>query len=58
MATSSREDCYSASYQDRRFSKQVRDNVHGYIYLDPIFLKFVDTEQFQRLRDMKQLGEC
>ncbi|KAG8641741.1 deoxynucleoside triphosphate triphosphohydrolase SAMHD1 homolog isoform X2 [Manihot esculenta] len=56
MATSSREDCYSASYQDRRFSKQVRDNVHGYIYLDPIFLKFVDTEQFQRLRDMKQLG--
>ncbi|KAJ9169573.1 hypothetical protein P3X46_017749 [Hevea brasiliensis] len=56
MGTCSRENGYSASYHDRRFSKQVRDNVHGYIYLDPIFLKFVDTEQFQRLRDLKQLG--
>lgn len=44
------------SCQDPRFSKHVRDNVHGSIYLDPIFLKFVDTEQFQRLRDLKQLG--
>ncbi|KAL8471359.1 hypothetical protein ACS0TY_028228 [Phlomoides rotata] len=42
--------------QDLRFSKHVHDNVHGNIYLDPIFLKFVDTEQFQRLRDLKQLG--
>ncbi|WCJ44814.1 hypothetical protein M5689_025465 [Euphorbia peplus] len=41
---------------DRRFSKKVHDNVHGYIHLDPFFLKFVDTEQFQRLRDLKQLG--
>ncbi|KAM7251989.1 hypothetical protein ACFE04_023872 [Oxalis oulophora] len=41
---------------DRRFSKQVRDNVHGNIFLDPLCLKFVDTEQFQRLRDLKQLG--
>ncbi|XP_050205086.1 uncharacterized protein LOC126655128 isoform X2 [Mercurialis annua] len=47
---------HCASYLDRRFSKQVRDNVHGYIYLDPLFLKFVDTEEFQRLRDLKQLG--
>ncbi|KAJ6911545.1 hypothetical protein NC652_021983 [Populus alba x Populus x berolinensis] len=44
------------SYLDRRFSKKVRDNVHGNIYLDPLTLKFVDTEQFQRLRDLKQLG--
>ncbi|XP_061985187.1 uncharacterized protein LOC133704396 isoform X1 [Populus nigra] len=44
------------SYLDRRFSKKVRDNVHGNIYLDPLSLKFVDTEQFQRLRDLKQLG--
>ncbi|KAG6766407.1 hypothetical protein POTOM_030487 [Populus tomentosa] len=36
------------SYLDRRFSKKVRDNVHGNIYLDPLTLKFVDTEQFQR----------
>ncbi|KAI5665539.1 hypothetical protein M9H77_15392 [Catharanthus roseus] len=44
------------SFRDLRFSKHVHDNVHGYIYLDPIFLKFVDTEQFQRLRELKQLG--
>jgi hypothetical protein len=24
------------SYLDRRFSKKVRDNVHGNIYLDPV----------------------
>ncbi|MCL7031914.1 hypothetical protein MKW94_018052 [Papaver nudicaule] len=46
--------CYSS--RDRRFSKQVHDNVHGNIYLDPLALKFVVTEQFQRLRDLKQLG--
>nr|GLL49917.1 deoxynucleoside triphosphate triphosphohydrolase SAMHD1 homolog [Ipomoea trifida] len=47
---------YSLPADDRRFSKQVYDNVHGNIYLDPLSLKFVDTEQFQRLRDLKQLG--
>ncbi|KAK9276157.1 hypothetical protein L1049_005688 [Liquidambar formosana] len=47
---------YVSSSQDRRFSKHVHDNVHGNIYLDPLVLKFIDTEQFQRLRDLKQLG--
>ncbi|KAL5723753.1 hypothetical protein ACHQM5_007110 [Ranunculus cassubicifolius] len=41
---------------DRRSLKPVYDNVHGNIYLNPICLRFVDTEQFQRLRDLKQLG--
>ncbi|KAL6551497.1 hypothetical protein OROGR_007651 [Orobanche gracilis] len=45
-----------ASSQDLRSSKHVHDNVHGSIYLDQLFLKFIDTEQFQRLRDLKQLG--
>ncbi|KAI6671270.1 hypothetical protein NL676_006155 [Syzygium grande] len=45
-----------ASAQDFRLSKNVHDNVHGNIYLDPLALKFIDTEQFQRLRDLKQLG--
>lgn len=45
-----------SSSQDLRFSKHIHDNVHGNIYLDPLALKFIDTEQFQRLRDLKQLG--
>lgn len=45
-----------ASSQDLRFSKHVHDNVHGNIYLDPLSLKFIDTEEFQRLRDLKQLA--
>ncbi|XP_058180376.1 uncharacterized protein LOC131298892 [Rhododendron vialii] len=45
-----------ASSQDLRFSKHVHDNVHGNIYLDPFSLKFIDTEEFQRLHDLKQLG--
>uniref|UniRef100_F6HPP0 HD domain-containing protein n=1 Tax=Vitis vinifera TaxID=29760 RepID=F6HPP0_VITVI len=36
------------SAHDRRFSKHVHDNVHGNIYLDPLFMKFIDTEEFQR----------
>ncbi|KAG4395674.1 hypothetical protein AAZX31_19G009000 [Glycine max] len=45
-----------ASGEDPRFCKHVRDNVHGNIYLDSLSLKFIDTEQFQRLRELKQLG--
>ncbi|XP_048322886.2 uncharacterized protein LOC125420336 [Ziziphus jujuba] len=40
----------------RKYSKIVHDNVHGDISLDPLCLKFIDTPQFQRLRDLKQLG--
>ncbi|KAI3696512.1 hypothetical protein L1987_79530 [Smallanthus sonchifolius] len=46
----------SPSTEDRHLWKHVHDNVHGNIYLDPLSLKFIDTEQFQRLRDLKQLG--
>lgn len=44
------------SFHNFRFSKHIHDNVHGNIFLDPLCLKFIDTEQFQRLRDLKQLG--
>ncbi|PRQ41162.1 putative HD/PDEase domain-containing protein [Rosa chinensis] len=43
-------------FQDRRNLKLVHDNVHGIVYLEPLSLNFIDTEQFQRLRDLKQLG--
>ncbi|KAK7271680.1 hypothetical protein RJT34_27779 [Clitoria ternatea] len=45
-----------ASGGDLRLCKHVHDNVHGNIYLDSLSLKFIDTEQFQRLRELKQLG--
>ncbi|XP_051222405.1 uncharacterized protein [Lolium perenne] len=41
---------------DRFSTKQVFDNLHGNISLDPLACEFVDTEEFQRLRDLKQLG--
>ncbi|KAH9621159.1 hypothetical protein KSS87_006346 [Heliosperma pusillum] len=40
----------------RLSSKLVKDNVHGFIPLDQLALQFIDTEQFQRLRELKQLG--
>ncbi|KAL4354471.1 hypothetical protein GQ457_06G033880 [Hibiscus cannabinus] len=49
-------DCNLSPSPDLRLSKHVHDNVHGNIYLDPLALKFIDTEQFQRLRELKQLG--
>ncbi|XP_058773150.1 uncharacterized protein LOC131647257 isoform X1 [Vicia villosa] len=36
--------------------KHIHDNVHGNIFIDSLSLKFIDTEQFQRLRELKQLG--
>lgn len=45
-------------FQDPRHTKPVHDNVHKTIYLDPLSQQFIDTEQFQRLRDVKQLGLC
>ena len=36
--------------------KYINDSIHGHIKLDTSTLRFVDTEQFQRLRDLKQLG--
>ncbi|KAK4715814.1 hypothetical protein R3W88_014152 [Solanum pinnatisectum] len=46
----------AAPFDARQFSKHIHDNVHGNIYLDRQALKFIDTEQFQRLRELKQLG--
>lgn len=38
--------------------KQTRiyDPIHGFIELTPLMKQLIDTEEFQRLRDLKQLG--
>jgi hypothetical protein len=37
------------------FSKVINDPIHGHIELDALQLQVIDTPQFQRLRDLKQL---
>lgn len=39
-------------------SKFFNDSVHGHIELHPLLVKIIDTPQFQRLRNIKQLGTC
>ncbi|ORX51235.1 HD phosphohydrolase domain-containing protein [Hesseltinella vesiculosa] len=36
--------------------KVINDPIHGHIKLDNSTVEFIDTVQFQRLRDLKQLG--
>ncbi|KAM6588132.1 hypothetical protein CsatA_010737 [Cannabis sativa] len=40
--------CSFSSSNNTRLGKHVHDNVHGNIYLEPLVLKFIDTEEFQR----------
>ncbi|KAJ2518490.1 hypothetical protein H4217_003297 [Coemansia sp. RSA 1939] len=37
-------------------TKYVNDPIHGYIKLNKHMLEFIDTPQFQRLRNLKQIG--
>ena len=39
-------------------SKIIMDPIHGLMQLDGLFAEIVDTPQFQRLRDLKQLGSA
>ncbi|GKT35039.1 deoxynucleoside triphosphate triphosphohydrolase SAMHD1-like, partial [Aduncisulcus paluster] len=36
--------------------KNVNDPIHGFVYLNPDVLSFIDTPQFQRLRGLRQLA--
>ncbi|KAJ3150639.1 SAM domain and HD [Geranomyces variabilis] len=40
------------------YSKTINDPIHGHIKLDEDCMKVIDTVQFQRLRDLKQLGSA
>ncbi|GAB5590351.1 hypothetical protein Unana1_05251 [Umbelopsis nana] len=48
----------SLSYEDLNYGKIFNDPIHGHIRLDETQMQFVDTVQFQRLRELKQLGAC
>ena len=37
---------------------QTKDPIHGLIHLPDVCLRFIDTPEFQRLRDLKQTGSC
>lgn len=38
--------------------KKIFDPIHKYISFEPLLLNIIDTIEFQRLRDIKQLGVC
>ncbi|XP_071176567.1 deoxynucleoside triphosphate triphosphohydrolase SAMHD1-like [Mytilus edulis] len=40
------------------FQQILNDSIHGIIKLHPFLFKIIDTPQFQRLRNIKQLGGC
>ncbi|KAJ1920169.1 hypothetical protein H4219_001542 [Mycoemilia scoparia] len=59
--TDGRESCGSPTHLDPSMSKgykHIYDPIHGYIKLDSYVIDFIDTPQFQRLRDLKQLGSA
>ena len=39
-------------------SKISNDPIHGFIEFHPLLVKIINTRQFQRLKDIKQLGLC
>ncbi|CAG2234897.1 SAMHD1 [Mytilus edulis] len=39
-------------------TKIFSDPIHGHIEVHPLCIKIIDTPQFQRLRDLKQIGGC
>lgn len=41
---------------DKRKNKKIYDPIHGFVVITPLMQDFIDTNEFQRLREMKQLG--
>ena len=39
-------------------NKFIYDPIHGFIEVNKTCLKIIDTPEFQRLRNIKQLGAC
>lgn len=38
------------------FCQVFNDPIHGHVEVHPLLIKIIDTPQFQRLRNIKQLG--
>lgn len=54
--TGSPEFARTYSRQSRRHGKLFNDPIHQMFRLDPVCIDIMDSAQFQRLRDLKQLG--
>ncbi|KAM9984970.1 hypothetical protein ACTFIY_009404 [Dictyostelium cf. discoideum] len=52
----SNQDDNDTDYGGRKSSKIINDVIHGHMEVPDYIMDFIDTEQFQRLRDLKQLG--
>ncbi|KAF9350195.1 SAM domain and HD [Mortierella sp. AD094] len=48
----------SGVYEEGSSEKYINDPIHGHVLLDIDCLSCIDTPQFQRLRDLKQLGSA
>ena len=48
----------TASMIEMDRTKKIADRVHGVIKFEPLLQAFIDTAQFQRLRELKQLGSA
>lgn len=45
-----------ATNMPQNSGKVFNDNIHGHIVLHPLCVAIIDTPEFQRLRNIKQLG--
>ena len=44
------------TFVQQKRPKVINCPIHGHIELEPVEISVIDTPQFQRLRDLKQLG--
>jgi HD superfamily phosphohydrolase len=49
---------FSANFDCEHKQRTFFDAIYGHIVLDNYVWDFIDTPQFQRLRNLKQLGNC
>uniref|UniRef100_A0A3B1KBF5 HD/PDEase domain-containing protein n=1 Tax=Astyanax mexicanus TaxID=7994 RepID=A0A3B1KBF5_ASTMX len=56
MAQSKSQDEQSTTKKEKAIYKVFNDSVHGHIEMHPLLVKIIDTPEFQRLKNIKQLG--